>query len=146
MIYSRTSIKLQLAKGKVWGEAEACTLHSSSLRTRPESKRQHRTLMKNTFLCLAQRKQPEKFKISPDPTQLAPSTGSGRRSQVFGRISAPLWPRSASDWGVLAACARSTPKPRDARVHRIPLCIFGHGTFTSITFLHDSEGSDSTLL
>lgn len=72
--------------------------------------------------------------MSTEPTQLAPLTGSSKRSQVFGRISALIWPRSASDWGVLAVCARLTPKSLDTRVHKIPLCSFGHSTFTSITF------------
>lgn len=45
-----------------------------------------------------------------------------------------IWPRSASDWGVLAVCARLPPKSLETRVHKIPLCSFGHSTFTSITF------------
>lgn len=79
------------------------------------------------WACLAQLKH-------PNPTQLAPSTGSSKRSQVFGRISALIWPRSASDWGVLAVCARFPPKSLETRAHKIPLCSFGHSTFTSITF------------
>lgn len=79
------------------------------------------------WACLAQLKQ-------PNPTQLAPSTGSSKRSQVFGRISALIWPRSASDWGVLAVCARLPPKSLETRVHKTLLCSFGHSTFTSITF------------
>lgn len=77
------------------------------------------------WACLAQLKQPK-------PIQLAPSTGTSKRSQVFGRISALIWPRSACDWGVLAA--RFPPKSLETRVHKIPLCSFGHSTFTSITF------------
>lgn len=79
------------------------------------------------WACLARLKQ-------PNPTQLAPSTGESKRSQVFGGISALIWPRSASDWGVLAVCARLPPKSLETRVHKIPLCSFGHSTFTSITF------------
>ena len=45
-----------------------------------------------------------------------------------------IWPRSASGWGVLAVCARLPPKSLETRVHKIPLCSFGHSTFTSITF------------
>ncbi len=77
------------------------------------------------WACLARLKQ-------PNPTQLAPSTGSSKCAQVFGRISALIWPRSASDWGVLAVCARLPPKSLE--VHKILLCSFGHSTFTPITF------------
>lgn len=86
------------------------------------------------WACLAQLKQPKKFKMRTVPTQLALSTGSSKRSQVFGRISALIWPRSVSNWGVLAVCARLPPKTLETRVHKIPLCSFGHSTFTSITF------------
>lgn len=79
------------------------------------------------WACLAQLKQ-------PNPTQLAPATGTSKRSQVFGRISALIWPRSACDGGVLAVCARLSPKSLETRVHKIPLCSFGHSTFSSITF------------
>lgn len=46
----------------------------------------------------------------PNPAQLAPSKGTSKRSQVFGRISALIWPMSACDWGVLAATRALTAK------------------------------------
>lgn len=88
--------------------------------------------MRNT--CVCDQRSLSGCRESPNPSQLAAPTGSRKRFQVFGRISASIWLRSASGWGVLAVCEHVTPKPLETRVHEMWLCSFEHSTFASITF------------
>lgn len=120
--------------------ALACMLWRSSVRTTSPVSAALRTLMKNTPLW------------STEPVwhgqsgPVAPSwhhpQAKKQTLQASGKISALIWPRFASDWGVRAVHAyrQNHQKPR---VHKILLWSFG--TFASITF-YDSEESDSACL
>lgn len=120
--------------------ALACMLWRSSVRPTGPVSAALRTLMKNMPLW------------STEPVwhgqsgPVAPSwhhpQAKKQTLQVSGKISALIWPRFASDWGVrvVHAYRQNHQKPR---VHKILLWSFG--TFASITF-YDSEDSDSACL
>lgn len=92
---------------KRWRWPASC---SPPLSTPPESK-WHSELLWKILLCdrlsLSGMAEVKRVQIPPS---WHPRQAQANASQVFGRISALIWPRSASDWGVLAACARLTPK------------------------------------
>lgn len=120
--------------------ALACMLWRSSVRTTSPVSAALRTLMKNTPLWSTE----PVWRGQSGP--VAPSwhhpQAKKQTLQVSGKISALIWPRFASDWGVRAVHAyrQNHQKPR---VHKILLWSFG--TFASITF-YDSEESDSACL
>lgn len=120
--------------------ALACMLWRSSVRTTSPVSAALRTLMKKTPLWSTE----PVWQGQSGP--VAPSwhhpQAKKQTLQVSGKISALIWPRFASDWGVrvVHAYRQNHQKPR---VHKILLWSFG--TFASITF-YDSEESDSAGL
>lgn len=152
MRYSCTFINLLLASKGALGQklkknqpqmALACMLWRSSVRTTSPVSAALRTLMRNTPLWSTEPVwHGQSGPVAPSWHHPQERERKKQTLQVSGKVSALIWPRFASDWGVRVVHA-SRQNHQKRRVHQILLWSFG--TLASITF-DDSEESDSACL